>query len=141
MAEPNPAVLIVDGDIGFLFVLARELDNRGISLIPSGSAKQARLMMARLKQTIDVLIINCHLSGVCALAKEMVFHNAQLEVIGIVDGNHQCSSCRQLLALVSQDSDVRDSGQIRKWAGLIQDRLSPKQKLAITTDSQTPKLH
>lgn len=132
MAEPQRAVLMVDGDIGFLFVLARELDRRGISLIPSGSVKQARFMLAQLKLTIDVLIINCQLSGVCALAREMVGDNAKLEVIGIVSGNHQCSSCRKVVTLVSQDSALREERWIRKWAILIQS-LSSTQKLAIIT--------
>ena len=140
MAEPHRVVLMVDGDIGFLFVLARELDHRGISLIPSGSVKQARVLLAKLKLTIDVLIINCQLAGVCALAKEMVCDNAKLEVIGIVSGNHQCSSCRQLLTLVSQDSELRDVLWIRRWASLIQARLSPRKKLTIIEDprSSTP---
>ena len=138
MAEPHRAVLMVDSDLGFLFVLASELDHRGINLIPSGSARQARLMLARLKLTIDVLIINCQLSGVCALAREMVLGNAELEVIGIVSGNHQCSSCRQLLSLVSQDSEVREAQWIRRWASLIQVRL-PKQKLAIIKGPKSSK--
>ena len=139
MAEPHRAVLMVDGDIGFLFVLARELDHRRISLIPSASVKQARLTLARLKPTIDILIINCQLLGVCAFAREMVRHNAKLEVIGIVSGNHQCSSCRQLLTLISQDSEIREARWIQKWASLIQGRLKPKQKLAIITDSRSSK--
>jgi hypothetical protein len=142
MAEPHPAVLMVDGDIGFLFVLARELDHRRISLIPSGSVKQARLTLASLKptiETIDMLIIDCQLSGVCAFAREMVRHNAQLEVIGLVSGNHQCSSCRQLLTLISQDPELREARGIQKWAGLIQARLRPKQKLAIVRGSRPSK--
>jgi hypothetical protein len=139
MAEPHRAVLMVDGDIGFLFVLARELDHRGISLIPSGSAKQARFMLAGLKLTIDILIINCQLAGACALAREMVHHNAKLEVIGIVSGIHQCSSCRQLLTLISQDPELREARWIRKLASLIQGRLRPRQKLAIINDSESSK--
>jgi DNA-binding NtrC family response regulator len=139
MAEPHRAVLMVDGDLGFLFVLARELDHRGISLIPSGSAKQARLMLASLKLTIDVLIINCQLSGGCALAREMVHHNAKLEVIGIVSGVHQCSSCRQLLTLIAQDPEPREARWIRNLASLVQGRLRPKQKLAIVKDSRSSK--
>jgi hypothetical protein len=130
---------MVDGDIGFLFVLARELDQRGISLIPSASVKQARSMLARLKPTIDALILNCQLSGVCTLAKELVRQNAKLEVIGIVSGNHQCSSCRDLFTLISQDSEIREAPWTRKWVSVIHARLSPKQKLAVITDSKSSK--
>jgi cobyrinic acid a,c-diamide synthase len=130
---------MVDGDIGFLFVLARELDHRRISLIPAGSVKQARLTLAKLKPTIDLLIINCQLSGVCGLAREMVRHNAKLEVIGIVFANHQCSSCRRFLTMISQDSELQEDRWIQKWASLIQGRLRPKQKLAIITDSRPSK--
>jgi hypothetical protein len=139
MAEPHRAVLMVDGDIGFLFVLARELDHRGIHLIPSGSVKQARVMLAGLKLTIDVLIINCQLSGVCALAREMVHRNAKLEVIGIVSGDHQCSSCRQLLTFISQDQELREARWIRKLASAVQGRLRPKPKLAIIKGSERSK--
>jgi len=141
MAEPHGTVLIVDADIGFLLVLAQELGHRGIGLIPSGSVRQARSMLVKLKPrpTIDVLIINCRLSGVCALATEMVQHNAKVEVIGLVSGNHQCSTCRKLLTMVSQDPEVRDVRWIRKWGSIIQGRLSHIPKLAVITDSRHSK--
>jgi hypothetical protein len=113
---------MVDGDIGFLFVRARESDHRRISLIPSGSMKQACLTLAKLKPTIDMLIINCQLSGVRSLARDLVRHNAKLEkleVIGIVSGSHQCRLCRQPLTLISQDSELREARWIRNWASLF----------------------
>lgn len=131
MAEQLGSVLVVDGDIGFLLVLAQELSHRGISLIPSSSARQARSMLAKMKPAIDVLIINCRVSGVCALASDLVRRNARLEVVGIVSGVHQCSSCRQLLTYVSREPQPPELRAIRRWATLIQGWLNAKKKLAV----------
>jgi hypothetical protein len=137
MADHHGAVLMVDGDIGFLFVLAHELSPRGISLIPSDSVRKARSMLVKLNPKIDVLIVNCRIPGVCALTAEMVGQNAKLEVIGIVSGNHQCSSCRKLLTMVSQDPELREAPWIRRLANLIQSRVSTKRKAAFITDPQS----
>jgi hypothetical protein len=126
MAESRGTVVMVDDDIIPLLFLAHELHNRGINLIPAKSAKEARATIARLKLQLDELIISCRVSGVCALTKELVQHRVTLEVIGIVSGYHQCSSCRPLLTYCFQDAELRDIRWMHRMVSLIQSRLAKK---------------
>lgn len=132
MGKARAAVLIVDDDVALLLVLAHELDQRGISLIPSGSARQARVLAAKLKAMIDIVIINCAVSGVCGLAGEMVAYNPLLEVIGIVAGTCQCSSCRALLTYCFHDPELRDARWMHRMVSLIHSRIGRKQKPGVT---------
>jgi hypothetical protein len=128
MSKPRTAVLMVDSDIAVLLVLAHELDQRGISLIPAGTARQARVLSARVQSMIGILIVNCKVPGVCGLAAEMVGHNPLLEVIGIVAGAWQCSSCRTVLTYCFHEPEVRDIRWMHRMVSLIQSRTVRRQK-------------
>ena len=131
MGKHHALVLMVDGDVALLLVLAKELDQRGIGLIPAGSAVQGRSLMAKLKPVVDMLIINCRVPGVCALAAEMVGRKPGLEVIGIISGHHQCNSCRPLLTYCFHDPELRDVRWMQRMVSLIQSRVGRKPKPAV----------
>ena len=59
---------MVDDDLGFTFALADALASRGIALVPARSVTQARSLFKSLKPNVGLLIINCRVHGVCALA-------------------------------------------------------------------------
>jgi len=120
-------VVMVDDDIIPLLFLAHELHQRGINLIPAKSVKDARTAIAALELSLDVLIVNCRVSGVCTLTKETVKFQKSLEVIGVVSGYHQCSSCRAFLTYCFQDSELRDLRWMHRLVSLIQSRLTKRQ--------------
>ena len=124
---------MVDDDIIPLLPLAHELNHRGINLIPAQSVKEARSMIAALKLKLDGVIINCRVSGVCAFTRELVKHHDGLEVIGVVSGYHQCSSCRQLLTFCFHDAELRDVRWMNRMVSLIQSRLMKRQGLTKVT--------
>lgn len=128
MSKARGSVLMVDSDIALLLVLAHELDQRGISVFPAETPRQARVLIAKMKATIDILILNCKVPGVCGLAGEMVDRDALLEVIGIVAGAGQCSSCRALLTYCFHDPEIRDVRWMHRMVSLIQSRTGRKQK-------------
>lgn len=136
MFEHRGSVLIVDRDIAFLLVMAQELARKGISLIPSTSVLEARSMLQKLDPSIDILIINCGVTGVCALASEMRRSAAGLDVVAIVSGNRQCAPCRRLLTFVSRDPEHPEPRVIQKWGRLIDNWLTAKRKIAIVPDPQ-----
>jgi len=127
MGEKRGTVVMVDDDIIPLIFLAHELNQRGINLIPAKSATEARSTVTALKLSLDALIVNCRVAGVCTLTKEAVKHQDRLEVIGIVSGYYQCSSCRPLLTFCFQDAELRDLRWMNRMASLIQSRLNKKQ--------------
>ena len=131
MGKRHANVLMVDGDIALLLVLAKELDQRGIGLIPAGSVSQARSFTAKLDPAFDMLIINCRIPGVSGLATEMAGRKPGLEVIGIISGNHQCNACRPLLTYCFHDPELRDVRWMQRMMSLIQSRLGKPQKPAV----------
>lgn len=134
MIEPRGAVLIVDSDVAFLLVLAQELARKGIMLIPSTSVREARSMLEKLSPTIDILIINCRLAGVCGLASEMRRGDAALDVVAMVSGNRQCATCRRHLTFVSRDADHPEPRVIQKWGRLIDTWLAAKRRISVVPD-------
>jgi len=122
-----------------LLVMAQELARKGINLIPSTSVREAREMLDKLNPSIDILIVNCGAAGVCKLAAEMRRDDAGLDVVGVVSGNRQCGSCRRLLTFVSRETEHPDRRAIQKWAGLIDQWLSAKRKLALVPDPPASK--
>jgi DNA-binding NtrC family response regulator len=125
MAERR-TVLMVDGDLGVLFVLAHELEQHGLTLIPSGSIQQARSILAKLKPTIDLLVLNCAVEEACVLATEMVRQNDSLDLIGIVSGNDNCDPCRPLFTFFLKQPQRRDARWIGRVIKVIQTRLPEK---------------
>jgi hypothetical protein len=56
------------GHRGFTVALAGALASRGIALVPARSVLQARALLKALTPNVGLLIINCRIHGVCALA-------------------------------------------------------------------------
>ena len=126
MAKPRGTVLMVDEDLGVLFVLAHELEQKGFTLIPSGSIQQARSMLAKIKPTIDLLVLNCVIADVCVLAMAMVRQNDALDLIGITSGNDKCDPCRKLFTFFLNEPPRRDIRWIGRMVKMIQNRLPQK---------------
>jgi DNA-binding NtrC family response regulator len=126
MSRDYRAVLMVDNDPGFMFALADALASRGIALVPAQSVMQARSLLKSLKPNVGLLIINCRVRGVCALAAEMVQDDRSLAVAGILSAQGQCSSCRHLLGEHFQDPEDRLPKLVERWVTLIRNRLASK---------------
>ena len=140
MTEGRGTVLIVDTDMGLSLVLADELSPNGIRLIPSSSVKEARSILARFRMvTIDLLVVNCRIPGVGALAMEMSQRHDKLEVIGIVSPNWQCDCCRRLMTFCFRDSKVRDPFWLHRSASLIRNRVLKKRMDADIAGANKPK--
>ena len=134
MSRDYRAVLMVDDDLGFTFALADALASRGIALVPARSVTQARSLLKSLKPNVGLLIINCRLHGVCALAAEMVRDDRSLAVAGILSAQVQCSRCRHLLGELFQDPEDRLPRLLERWVTLIRNRLAPKPRPYVVVD-------
>jgi DNA-binding NtrC family response regulator len=128
MSRDYRAVLMVDDDLGFTFALAGALASRGIALVPARSVMQARALLKALTPNVGLIIINCRLHGVCALAARMVRDDRNLAVAGIVSAQGQCSRCRHLLGELFQDPEDRLPRLLEQWVNLIRNRLASKSK-------------
>jgi DNA-binding NtrC family response regulator len=126
MSRDYRAVLMVDDNLGFTFALAGALASRGIALVPARSVMQARALLKAFKPNVGLLIINCRIHGVCALATRMVRDDRSLAVAGILSAQGQCDRCRHLLGELFQDPEDRLPRLVEQWVALIRNRLAPK---------------
>ena len=134
MSRDYRAVLIVDDEPGFTFALAEALASRGIALVPARSVMQARSLLKSLKLNVGLLIINCRIHGVCALAAEMVRDDRSLAVAGILSAQGQCGRCRHLLGERFQDPEDRLPNLLEQWVTLIRNRLASKPRPHVVVD-------
>ena len=116
----GPIVLMLDGDVGFMFALSQELTARGISPYPARSVREARSMLRRFRLAPDVLVIDCTLPGGCSFAEGVAEQLGSLAVLGIVSAGHQCEECAELLAKTLFKPDDTSPGRIPYCADVIQ---------------------
>ena len=64
-------VLIVDGDLGFVFWLGRALDEAGYQALPAKSIADATALLDELSIGIDLLIVNYSLPGAAAFSETL----------------------------------------------------------------------
>ena len=115
-----PVVLMLDGDVGFMFALSQELTARYISAYPARTVREARSMLQRFRLAPDVLVIDCTVPGACSFAEGVAEQLGSLGIIGIVSAGHQCKECAELLAKTLSKSDVTSPERIPYCADVIQ---------------------
>ena len=121
----SPTVLVLGGELGFMFALSVELSRRQISLYPTRTAREARTTLARHKFDPDVLIINCGSPGACTLAEEVAKRRPDVRIVAIVSDTYQCKKCGDRVAARFREDE--GPARIRHCAdvieGLVQEQL------------------
>jgi hypothetical protein len=118
-----PVVLMLDGDVGFMFALSQELTARDISAYPASTVREARSMLRRFKLAPDVLIIDCSVPGACSFAEGMAEQLRSLGILGIVSDGYQCEQCAALLARTLSKPDDTSPDRVLFCADMIQQLL------------------
>ena len=114
-----PAALVVDSDLGFIVALSYELHSRGIEALPAITTEEAQAMVRDL-QYLDVLVINCAISGACTFAKEVADARHDVRVIGIISQGNECKNCEDLLTARWRDPEDKLPDQIAYCADVIE---------------------
>jgi|SRR5215472_7581903 len=114
-----PVVLMLDGDVGFMFALSQELTARDISAYPASTVREARSMLRRFKLAPDVLIIDCSVPGACSFAEGMAEQLRSLGILGIVSDGYQCEQCAELLARTLSKPDDTSPDRVLFCADMI----------------------
>ena len=82
----SPAVvLIVDDDLGFVVWLGVSLAAKGYATLPATSASGAQALIAELRVSPDMAMVNLKLAGTIELIKAQHRANPALKVIAIED--------------------------------------------------------
>lgn len=76
-----PRVLIVDGDLGFVFWLGQGLDEAGYQALPAKSCEAATDLLRQLNIEVDVLILGASCAGAVAFADGLRQSQKHLKVI------------------------------------------------------------
>src|SRR5215472_8074591 len=125
-----PVVLMLDGDVGFMFALSQELTARDISAYPASTVREARSMLRRFRLAPDVLVIDCTVPGACSFAEGMAEQRRRAGILGIVSAGHQCEECAGLLAKtlhkLDDASPERNSPLCRCHSAGVAERVRPR---------------
>ena len=114
-----PAVLVVDSDLGFIVALSYELHLRGIEALPAITVTEAQPMLSGLP-SLDVLVINCAISGACTFAEQVVYSRPNVRIIGIISEANDCKNCEDLLTARLRDPEDKRPEQIAYCADVIE---------------------
>ena len=101
------SILMLGGDLGFLFALSMELQKRSIAAIPARTVDEAQFMLENMEPALSALVVNCECPGACAFAREMLRQDAALRVIGIRPEGRSCTACTDLWSATLRQTDVR----------------------------------
>ena len=101
------SILILDGDLGFLFALSVELGKRSIAAIPARTVGEAQSMLEEMEPALSALVVNCECPGACAFARGMLRQDAALRVIGIRSEGRPCAACAGLWSATLRQRDAR----------------------------------
>ena len=101
------SILMLDGDLGFLFALSAELRKRSIAAIPARTVDEALSMLEDLEPALHAVVVNCACPGACAFARGMLRQDATLRVIGIRSEGRPCAACAGLWSATLRPRDVR----------------------------------
>lgn len=79
-------VLIVDDDLGFVWWLGETFTEIGYRAIPALNPSQASEFLTKLREEINLLVVNGSIAGVGRLVKSLAGSQPDLKVILIQDG-------------------------------------------------------
>lgn len=82
---PQPTVLIVDRDLGFLFWLGEVFTKAGCLAIPALDCGQAVSLMRKLSLQLAVVVVNPELIEVAWMIQTLRRSNGHFKVVTIVD--------------------------------------------------------
>ena len=116
-----PTVLVLDGELGFMFALSQELSKRHIAAFPARTVREAQSMIAHFRLEPGVLVINCGSPGVCAFAEGVVKERRDVQIVAMVSDRSQCKRCAPLLAAQLRDPEDQAPERIPHCADIIQD--------------------
>jgi cobyrinic acid a,c-diamide synthase len=126
----QPTVLVLDGELGFMFALSQELSKRHIAAFPSRTAREARSLITRFRLEPEVLVINCGSPGACALAEGVAKERRDVQIIGVISDRFQCRKCAALLAAQFRDPEDQSPERIPHCADVIQALLREQRRRA-----------
>lgn len=115
-----PTVLVLDGNLGFLFALSQELSHRHIVTIPARTSRQAHSFIARFQLKPNLLVVNCGIAGACRLAEEMARNHHGLHIIAFVSSQNGCSECESLLTARLYDPEDKAPDRIPYCVDVIE---------------------
>ena len=113
-------VLILDDDLGFIFALAQELNDRHISAFPARTAREGHSIIRDLRLDPDLLVIDCSSPGACSFAGEVAKESVDVKIVGLVSEHFQCKECAERLVTTFRDPDDGAPDRISYCANVIE---------------------
>ena len=83
LTEP-PTVLIVDGDLGFVWWLGEILHNAGCAVVPALNCQQAITLMKELSLNLDLIFVDPTLSGVSSMIDTLRAGQDRIKIVDVL---------------------------------------------------------
>jgi hypothetical protein len=113
-------ILIVDGDLGFVFWLGQALDRAGYQALPARTCEDATELVSQLHLAIHILIVNGLLPDAGALAMALRASDRHLKVIAVTgEGDEQSSVFPEADAFHRKCSGGGEAAE-REWLETIE---------------------
>ena len=89
----DPAILLIERDLGYAFRIGRTLDHAGFQTFPARTVVDAATLLRELHLTVGVLMLDCALPGAGEFISALQSSRKTLQVICLNDGReHSCGS-------------------------------------------------
>jgi hypothetical protein len=117
-------VLIIDGDLGFVFWLGHLLDAEAYSALPARAVPDAALLVMQLDLIVDVLVINLALAGADEFIAAMHRRKEGVKVIGIQKNPLTAMDIPGVNAIYHPSPNILDHMAKAEWLKCIEQVLS-----------------
>jgi hypothetical protein len=107
-------VLIIDGDLGFVFWLGHVLDTAKYSALPAKGVPEAALLVMQLDLKVEVLVVNLSLPGATDFIAAVHRLRTEVRVIGVVNEDWPAENIRGL-NVTYQKPTVLDEAAKSEW--------------------------
>jgi CheY-like chemotaxis protein len=114
------AILIVEGDLGFVFWLGRALDYAGHSSLPAKDVQDASSLLRDLNPDVALIIVNPRLSGAAALVQQMRGATPDIKVIELTENAREPGWRLPFADTCKSKPRVADEAAAREWIAAVE---------------------
>ena len=118
--DSPPTILMLDGDLGFMFALAQELSQHQIAAIPSRTVAEAESLVRQFDLQVAAVVIDCSRPRACAFAAEIARQHPGAQVLAIVSERYRCAQLANQWAAEFRDPEDREPERIGHVADVIE---------------------
>ena len=116
-------VLIIDGDLGFVFWLGKLLGDAGYQALPAKGVSEASALLGELNTEIDLVIVNPSLPGAADFVNALRRSQPNSKVLAALGEKDQSADQVQISDVTARKPLVQDRGASSSWLRIVEHAL------------------